>query len=181
MRYKRASRALTVRSLTSTNSQGCAFLLVGALSASSIRRSTKASSTGSGLRRRSARCVRIASSSGMVSGGRVGIGAASVILVMGPCPLLRTGSDAIRDGLVSSGARRVLSDGSSRDLPMVPRLLPHRWHGALGCPHLPARRKILRGGLQMSWRMSLVNVMGGRSHVSHAAHVYRSHHAQTSH
>jgi hypothetical protein len=33
----------------------------------------------------------------------------------------------------------------------------------------------------MSWRMSLVNVMGGRSHVSHAAHVYRSHHAQTSH
>jgi len=32
----------------------------------------------------------------------------------------------------------------------------------------------------MSWRMRIVNFMDGRSHVSHSAHVYRSHPAQTS-
>jgi hypothetical protein len=41
--------------------------------------------------------------------------------------------------------------------------------------------KSSRVACRMSWRMSLVNFMGGWSHVSHYAHVYRSHHAQTSH
>jgi hypothetical protein len=41
--------------------------------------------------------------------------------------------------------------------------------------------KSSRVACAITWRMSLVNVMGGRSHVSHAAHVYRSHHTQTSH
>src|ERR671918_30574 len=159
MRYKRASWAFTARSLTSTNSQFCAFLPVGALSVCSIRRNTRASSTGSGLRRRSARCVRIASSIGIVSGGRLGICAASVTWIMGSCPFSRSRREAIRDGLVWPRERRVLSGGSSRDLPIVPRLLPDRWHGVLGCPHLPALGKILRGGL----RDRLADNLGFRS------------------
>src|SRR5438270_6475609 len=68
-RLSRPSRSLTARSLTTTNSQFCALLPVGALSASSIRRMTSSSSTGSGLRRRIERWVSIASSSGIVSVG----------------------------------------------------------------------------------------------------------------
>src|SRR5438477_2319746 len=64
-RLSAPSRSLTAGSFTITNSQFCALLPVGALSASSITRSTSPSSTGSGLSRRIARWVRIASSSGI--------------------------------------------------------------------------------------------------------------------
>src|SRR6266436_1500539 len=70
-RLSAPSRSLTARSFTITNSQFCALLPVGALSASSIKRSTSESSTGSGFKRRIARCVRIASSSGIAKAGAV--------------------------------------------------------------------------------------------------------------
>src|SRR5207245_1702136 len=85
------SRALAARSFTITNSQFCALLPVGALSASSIKRSTSASSTGSGFKRRIARCVRIASSSGIAKAGAV---AACVGTVMSTL-----GGDALADAL----------------------------------------------------------------------------------
>src|SRR5947209_14812923 len=53
------------RSLTTRNSQFWPFDPVGALRASSMQRSTMASSTGSGFSRRMARWVTIASCSGM--------------------------------------------------------------------------------------------------------------------
>src|SRR5213078_2753787 len=68
-RLSAPSRSLTAGSFTITNSQFCALLPVGALSASSITRSTSPSSTGSGLSRRIARWVRIASSSGIEKSG----------------------------------------------------------------------------------------------------------------
>src|SRR5947208_16757587 len=74
-RLSAPSRSLTARSFTITNSQFCALLPVGALSASSIKRSTSASSTGSAFKRRIARCVRIASSSGIAKAGAVAAGA----------------------------------------------------------------------------------------------------------
>ena len=64
-RLARAKRAFTAGSFTTTNSQFWAFEPVGALIASSSRRRSSASSTGSGFRRRIARCVVIASSSGI--------------------------------------------------------------------------------------------------------------------
>src|SRR5712691_11181729 len=70
-RLRRPRRSFTARSRTTMKSQFCAFDPVGALSASSIRWRTSASSTGSGLRRRIARCVRIASSSDIEKGDAV--------------------------------------------------------------------------------------------------------------
>jgi hypothetical protein len=83
----------------------------------------------------------------MVSGGRIGLWTASAVVVIKSYPLWRSGSEAIRDGSVSPGEQRVLSDESSRELLMVPRLLPHRWHGARCGSQVPTVRKILRGGL----------------------------------
>src|SRR2546429_1830746 len=77
-RLSAPSRSLAARSFTITNSQFCALLPVGALSASSIKRSTSASSTGSGFKRRMARWVRIASSSGIARAGAVAAGAGLV-------------------------------------------------------------------------------------------------------
>src|SRR5439155_617052 len=85
-RLSAPSRSLTARSFTITNSQFWALLPVGALSASSIRRSTSASSTGSGFRRRIARCVRIASSSGIAKAGAVAAGAELLRLGHGRLP-----------------------------------------------------------------------------------------------
>lgn len=64
-RLRRASLAFTSGSRTTMNSQFWAFDPLGAFSASSMSRSTSASSTGSGLRRLTARCVVMASASGM--------------------------------------------------------------------------------------------------------------------
>src|SRR5436190_5945644 len=77
-RLSAPSRSLTAASFTTTNSQFCALLPVGALSASSITRSTSPSSTGSGLSRRIARWVRIASSSGIEKSGAAVRGAGLV-------------------------------------------------------------------------------------------------------
>lgn len=51
-------------------------------------------------------------------------------------------------------------DGLSRHLPMIPRLLPNRWHGVLYGSHLPARGIILWGGL----RDQLAEDLGSRDH-----------------
>jgi hypothetical protein len=53
-----------------------------------------------------------------------------------------SGRQAVRDGSVVPRDMRVRSEGSSRDLPMVPRLPPRSWLGGLGCPHLPTLREI---------------------------------------
>src|SRR5205809_3711371 len=80
-RLSAPSRSLTAGSFTITNSQFCALLPVGALSASSITRSTSPSSTGSGLSRRIARWVRIASSSGIEKSGAA-VGGAGLVSSM---------------------------------------------------------------------------------------------------
>src|SRR5207237_719644 len=80
-RLSAPSRSLTAASFTTTNSQFCALLPVGALSASSIMRSTSPSSTGSGLSRRIARWVRIASSSGIEKSGAA-VGGAGLVSSM---------------------------------------------------------------------------------------------------
>src|SRR3989442_4094567 len=82
-RLSAPSRSLTAGSFTITNSQFCALLPVGALSASSITRSTSPSSTGSGLSRRIARWVRIASSSGIEKSGAAVGGAGLVASMLG--------------------------------------------------------------------------------------------------
>src|SRR5437762_2515004 len=82
-RLSAPSRSLTAGSFTITNSQFCALLPVGALSASSITRSTSPSSTGSGLSRRIARWVRIASSSGIEKSGAAVGGAGLVSSMLG--------------------------------------------------------------------------------------------------
>src|SRR5438094_896961 len=82
-RFSAPSRSLTAGSFTITNSQFCALLPVGALSASSITRSTSPSSTGSGLSRRIARWVRIASSSGIEKSGAAVGGAGLVSSMLG--------------------------------------------------------------------------------------------------
>src|SRR5436189_586364 len=82
-RLSAPSRSLTAGSFTTTNSQFCALLPVGALSASSITGSTSPSSTGSGLSRRIARWVRIASSSGSEKSGAAVGGAGLVSSMLG--------------------------------------------------------------------------------------------------